>query len=1223
MSDGESALRTAFLEHCAGGAPDPAALAAALARRAPPAPGDVAALLTRALPSERAESLADFIAAVEGIALGRRRDAEVAAFFGREERWIDARCAGLGIDIPRDEPAASRAALVQAAAARTCAGAESPAALRRAHAEILALGGAADRAAAAGCAAALRAAVLALPRERAAAFMAEWIEDLGARAHGIRGACNDGAGGAANLYAEWKRLDDLARELAVPGARSGARRLGTRLLRSVREERLRARLDRLIGRRAVRALDNLALLLIALMALLLAWELRFAPGPEAARAFAYADAAICALLLADFLFRLCCAGPWYFRSRALLEFFPLLPYALLFDEPALGLEGIPFLRFLAFFRIGSRAATLARPLVSFARLGAFLAGGLDRLVQALRPLLDHEIVIAGEELPVPPRAAPEPGDPFAEIQARCCHGLRVAFRSLGAGEERRFLAAYAWCLGALARAIAADAPAFTAPPPLRRPPACSVRELAARLRAADPVRIELLLGARLAADIASALRHFDLPLLRHLPFVRAFARASRMREPSDAVFEAARALAGMLGRAADAVELYADFRGVGTAPQLVDRVASFVVVRARRVAVRFLLLGSLFLLATVIVYIGGLEVMMPLADTLGRYLGIPIVVLGICSAFVFSLALYLKRLAGEAIETWRATAEAQFITMGKEAKQRRDPQNRALLEERVLAEERRILDAPGGEAWASRAARVEAIYRCWCEGTLLHEGDVKLAEQLLGNVAVQQIRGFCLRESGRDRRRREARSLAVRCGFFFRPHHCFRLLVDTLAVEIAKLIVEYDRHAVPRRELPSLTPEEREAHARWLAAPEEGRRRRGALPWHTEFRGCFFTAAHFLSPDPRALAEVEREFGPETAARVRADRRSLIRELFGVWPWPPLRINPYRAYMQRVRSLRVLFLPVRAAVWAARGLWGAAMRAAGILREIRGGVPDAQVVRNAHAPFSVARRKILRMRRTLLAEAAELAAYADSEYLGVAVPALPARPARTPLAAADELDDELRAMLGRRRRAVEADAARFSRLLATLGWNGGGAAHAARVLAGEDVPDPREAVRACFMTYCLNAGDVKVLVHAEELLREFTGGLRRHAVPERRIPASIRLAGARIRAAFSRRRREARALAARLAPMVPEDDARRRLVPALAAAGPELRAAARLATGDPDARMRARERGRAILARTARAPGFAGEQLVTVRTLHTLAVLDILHYVQLVADIGEYDDGPA
>ncbi len=1219
MTDHKATLDTWYLEFLAGRAPAQAPIPVSFSEGAAPSAAAVSARLAALAPAEHAESLGGFVSVAEGIALGRREAPDLPAFFAREERWIAARSACLGVDAGLADATAARGELTRGMCARTCAESESPAVIRHALGEALSLQGPEGAACAGACAAKLRAVLGRMAATEARTFLKGWSDDLRARARDARSRGDTAGAVAARDRREWEYLSQFAGELADSRVRADVRRLGKALLREVREDRLRERLERLLGPRGVRALDDLVLLLIVLVAGMLVWEARFRPGPETARLRACADGLVCAFLLADFTFRLCLAGPWYFKSHALLGFFPALPYSLLFADAGLGLESIPMLRFLAFFQVGSRAAVVLRPLLGVMRLVGFLAGGLDRLVQALRPLLDHEVMIAGEEHAAD-AAAPTAAEPYAELQARYCYALRIAFRALAPDQERRFLAAYAWCLGAIVRGAASSPPAFKEAPAPRPAAPCTLRELAARLRGTDPVTIELTLGPRLTADIAAALRRLDILPFRCLPLLGGFARAGRSREPSDAVHRAAQALAVISARAAGAVELYADFRGVGTGPQLLDRVATFVVVRARRYATRFLLVGSLFLAATVIVHVGGIEILIPLANWLGRFLGIPIVALGVCSAAAFSLGLYLKSLAGEALETWRTTAEAQFMAVGQDDTAKDEADNRALLEREVLADERRVLECAGGEVYAARAARVERIYRVWRDGALLHEGDVKLAEQLLGNVAVQQLRGFCLRESGRARRRREARSLAIRSGLLFRPQYYFRLLVDTCAVEVAKLIVDYDRHAIPCRELPHAGPEERERLLAWLQTPAAGHRRRGTLPWHTEFLGCFFTARHFLSPDPDVLLEVEREFGPRTAARLRADRTHLIRELFGVWPFATIRINPYRAYMRHVRSFRILLLPLRLMRWSCRGVCRVLRRTAALLREIYGGSGDALVTRNVPADFGVARRKILRMRRALLEEATELRALVDAEYLGVTLPGIAAC-ARPPWLGADAaIRDAIAPFLDRRARAAQRDAVRFRRLLAARGWDGRTAEDAARTLAGGDVPNPREAVRACFMAYSINFREVKTALHAEEILREFFGKLRRDALPESGLLTRVRRGLVCAAACCGRAHREAHGLYDALAHMIPEGDLRARLFPAFLAGGAEIRAAARLAVGPVQARRSAFEGGLSVLARTARTPAFASEQLVTARTLHSLAQLDILRYFRIVAAIGEYGE---
>ncbi len=1180
-------------------------------------------ILSQFLPPENAAGMEDLLEVAEGIVRHRRHDPEVLKFLRREREWIAARLrdtAGTeGGGLPRLDNELE--ALNRAICTATYRTADDPILLRRALAKLCATDRHENGTVLDGIHEKLTGILQATGRDEVVTYLSEWADDLTNRVETARSALEGEAGSPEGHIAEFRRLQELARRFRSPRLAQKIKPLAKRLRREQREARLSQRLDRILRPRGVRFLNNTIMLLVIFIAVMLLWQLRFPPDPQTAFVFLCIDVGICFFLLGDFFFRLFLAGPWYFPSHALLEFVPALPYPLLFPAHASYLEFMPSIRFLALLRAGSRAALILRPLIRSFRLFAFLMGGLDRLAEQLRPLLDQEIKLGWENEETERDEKAPAADPLLELQARYSYRIRVNLRHLPPEEARAFLFGYTASLVLLTDVVRRAAPSLQPTADLTTKHTLTLGRLVDRLKSLDPIRVEVELGSHATRGIAVALRYMNMFPLRYLPAINPLARASRLRDPADATCQAGAALARTLERPHNLLQVFADFRGVGTGPQILDRFASMVVSTAKRYAWRLLSVGLTFLLATGLVQLSGISSLEPLAVGLRRLLGIPMILLGVLSGGVLLFGLYLKRLAGEALDTWRNTAEAQFINLGKSEKSRFDAENRAFLEKRVLHEERRLALPERQGSIARLKQKVEYLYQDWLDGAILHESDVKLAEQLLGNVAVQQLRGFCLRESARERRRRERRSLARRSGFLPQPEFYFRLMADTLSVEAAKLIVEYNRYAVPTGEVPALTPGEQARYTQWLEQGAVGRRRRSHLPWHTEFHTTFFTARHILCPDPQVLQEVEGEFGAAVARRLREDRRNLIRELFGQWPLRIGAINPYVLYQRYVRSYRVFLLPARYLWWIVRLLLLGLRRALVIIREIRGELPETEVQRNVPASFAVARRKIARMRQALLEEATELRALVDPEYLGVNPPALPPRADTPPLR--DDLpflpDPAIEEHLDRRHRRAHDDAIRFRKYLLKAGWSGRESEHAAELLAGRPIHGASETLRACFLAYALNWRGVKVKLDAEDLLKEFFGRLRRRVVRTPRLLTRLKeglILGA---AFFSRRHRMHRSLYRRLGQYISERELRARLLLPFLSGPYHIHQAAFVATRPPEQRETIRREGIEALQCVARRSSFWSEQVVTIRTLQSLAVLDIMRYVRLVWELGEYN----
>lgn len=1196
--------------------------------REPPPLKNLEALLASFPAPQKAEDMAPLITCLSGTAQRRRDDADMIKFIHRERSWLAARLDDQQADA--DEPLSRLDAALESfnlgICRRTLADSDHPETLRRVLQKLYELDPDGRDALIPEARQALQAKFDDLAEPDKKAFLADWLGHLAHRKDKLK---NDEAHAQRiqGMLSECRHLNELVVYAQLTGLRKKTRRFQKRLHREYKETRLRDKMEGILGARGVRILNTIILLMVGLIVLLLYAQFRFTFTESQARMLMYVDLGICCVFLADFFFRLILAGPWYFKSHALLEFFPAIPYAFFLPgaETLNAAQMAPkVVRILPMLIKLAGSPRILRPLIRSLRLCTFLMGGLDRIMKQLKPLLDHDIQIgwtregglsecSGREAPV------------LAVQNKLTYVIRVNFRELPQEEGLRFLEAYACTLTALAGVFAHSAP----PLPVKRDQSqrlLTLGEAATCLRNLDPVSVEVALGSGTTRRLAAALKYFDVFPVKHLPVIRDLARASRIRENAGAVCLAARVFAGMAERIELLFHLFADFRGVGTGPQILDRASAVVIKTARRYATRLLILGGLFIFATAVVKILPVGFLNPVATFFQDILGIPIIVLGLLSSGVLCFALYMKRIAGEALESWRNTAEAQFINLGANEKYRNEALNHGFLAKRVLADESRLFEqacADRSGHLAKHEDRVFHLHRDWQDGAMLHASDIKLSEQLLGNVAVQQLRGFCLRESPAGKRRRERCSLANRSASLFQPQFYFQLMTDTLSVEVAKLIIEYNRYAVPLHELDQLTEPERSEYHGWLNEEDKGRRKRGSLLWQTEFRTTFFNAQHFLSPDPQVLTAIEETFGPDMVRRVRNDRSALIQELYGLWPVNLGSVNPYRLYQTYCASFRIFFLPLLLIWLGLKGTVFSVKRTSLMLKEIRGRVPDGDIRRNQPAPFSVAKRKICRMRQALLEEATELRAHVDPAFLGICPPgcrppegALPFQ-ADLPFLQKSSMDQ----FIHHKRRRLRNDFVRFRQMLKERGWNGRDTDHAAAALAGQAVAHAEEALHACFMAYCLNWHNVKVKLHAEKLLSEFFGRLRRHAEPEQHFLVRLRNRISLGLKLCRKKHRVARRLYSRVLRFVPEVSLHSQFIIPFLKSGDEVQDAARLADQSGDNRRAELDDGLAILKTVARRPTFWTEQRITVKTLQSIAILDILSYFRLIHQLGEYHDG--
>ncbi len=509
--------------------------------------------------------------------------------------------------------------------------------------------------------------------------------------------------------------------------------------------------------------------------------------------------------------------------------------------------------------------------------------------------------------------------------------------------------------------------------------------------------------------------------------------------------------------------------------------------------------------------------------------------------------------------------------------------------------------------------RVVLLYRDSLDGAMFVDNDNRTTCQLLGNPAVRQF----LLSSLRDRPQAgEGPALprpgAARSRCFGGPYLWFNFISRAVAHSVACLIVDYNRHAIPLEELsladrcraPPLRALAGDAHRDTNAMPE-------TCPATTDERTYLttaFTALHFLDFDPERDREVEARFGAEMLARLRRDRSLLIRRVFGTYPWnlQPREqriLNLYALYERWLAGGRALLLPLFLLVGGIRRAWHWAGWICRAVNEIRR--PELRVDRTGEieADFATAVRKIERMRGPVVYASLRLRAAMDPEYLGVRVPGS----ATTGLEGADVQTDlrflDAEPWIAERDRAgpprAEADMRRLSRLI-----DEGLLTRAAGLL---DLPPdghqhagsscgPRPSPTWPTFAACGGCSPSREIID---------GGLR---------ACSAGAAAAEVR-------RGSVGLQTRLQPLLPRASDRQprdplRLLVGRAAEplGRGRRAAhLAIATAPPAARM-----GETILAEILRHPGRITEQLVTMRAIQTLAILDVLNYRQHVYELGQY-----
>lgn len=1083
-----------------------------------------------------------------------------------------------------------------------------------------------------------------------------WANELADRANMLRTGVDDLSQDLAVVQLA-RMADDLDWHLTQVETAGGPRRARLQrkyaeMLNQWQDRQVQRGLERRLGRRLTNLLERSVFVLIAVVLVTLAVRGLTDVGilslsPTAMLWLEITDAAACLVFLTEFFLKWSVAprATRWFRRHAFLELLPSIPFGLivlLFSHEDFALADTLRLGLALRVPMLARYILLLRPLVLLIRVFGLMARGIDRLSRSYGPLLNRNIILyptRAERL----KASQDEGQTvvlghlWMEVNAHWNQLLVAAAPEARAGVVRERLAALA----------ARQQSGPTLPRVKPRSWTMSSRELPAenllrRMATLTPREVEEDLGVELARRLAWAVRLLARAPVRWLPYVRSWVpRTADRMNPGEVVATASRQLSAVLKRQYDRLFWFADLYGTVTPSVFVDRLGSFLVRSTAAPVYRLFLFGGLYLVTRLLINL--FEAFLPtvLEDFLRRTVGQTLVVLGAVCFVILGVGWWLKRLAREATEFYERAAQAQFLALTENIRARQLDRDAEILYRRVVAPELALWDetreprpdvtlryfvnrmrlsllgaSVSGDSGLTFEAldRTVLLYRDSLDGALLAASDTRTTSQLLGNPALRQLQIFSTRVARREAKALEALDLERQKSTFGGPYLWFNLMSQSIAHAAARLIVDYNRNVIPLDELSQASAPARRRYEKWHAARR---------PWHnsggettilgdeTSYVTTAFTALHFLDVDLERDDQVERRFGPEVLACMRRDRSLLIRRVFGTYPAQNLPkeervLNLYQVYAGWFAGGRAILLPYF--IWRA-GLGQFALLFRWLVRSVREiRNPALRIDRDdaAEADFHSAIRKIHRMRGPVVEAAIRLRARLDPEYLGVPLPGV-SQTAPEEIACDNDTrflgaDAQLVNWLASERRRAEADMARLAGLLE----NGLIARVAASLGIDPAICGTREHLRVAALAYLSDMGGVRPLLSAREILREAfehaqhedASAHGRTATPFdfglwRRFRRYWKLYGVKDKGA-----RKAAWRATRYNVWGVAD---------------ALRAWNRHPTGGE-------EEGIRRLAEIMRHPGRITEQLVTLRAVQTLALLDVLNYRKHVHLLGDYED---
>lgn len=1039
--------------------------------------------------------------------------------------------------------------------------------------------------------------------------------------------------------------------------KSGQLRRKLRRLRAEKQERqLQATMEKRFGRKFTGRLERCVLILICLVLVLMAIEWTTTLSPRVAFWFGVIDAAACVVFLTEFFLKLWLVrgrGRWFFR-HFLIDFVPSIPVGLLTAGLADSGDLVRAGRVVRFARLPRfvRYVRILRPIVRIARAFGLVARGIDRLARRYGHVLNVNVILH------PTRTEQELFEKERRRERRDLDELRQMLREswarrfAEAPEEERVTVAdlrISTLKDTLENRVILFEEGTRAGTGTRDIPAEALLD---RMESLETALVIPALGEPVTAHLARIIRVLAVAPLRWLPLIRkCIPPQARLMTEAEVVSETSRRTARFLRKFHDAWFWVTDLYGTVTPSQFVDRVGGILVKSSFRPAYRLLVFGGFLLLTETVLHIVSVDALEPIRQFLKRFVGTTVLVLGGVCFIVLALGWWLQRVAREATEFYEKSVQAQFLHLMDSIRPRQIQRDSVILYERVLAAdwpEEDSRDVNGrAQVLAQRlngalssgdeldeflslvpfVERLQLLYHDWLDGAMFTTSDTRATNQLLGNTALSQLMLMSDRLSKKEMKTLFQVDLENQKALLNGPYLWFQFISQSVSHSVARLLVDYNRRAVPSHELKHFSAEDAAEFEEWLDVETETQRdippppspdmpaaAAAKIVVSEGYLTTAFTALHFLDTDPVRDGMIEEHFGSEVATRLRKDRSLLIRRTFGTFPlhMKPRGqrvVNLYAFYEGWIAGGRIFFVPWFLFVAGCQAFGKLVVWIYRSVQEIRHPERRRNPLDAAQADFRVAVRKIGRVRSPVAEKCIRLRAMFDPAWLGVPLPGedsvIPGSGLSTGDAASADVaflrlgpsvdqkidQEQRRCRAGMRWLDLALATGLMERCAESLG------------LASESF-DTRQHLRAAGVAVHADLLGVRTHLFAREILEEvLQTTTEKPSRLDRLIPRP------KLWSTFQKYC-DAEGLLS--------EDARRAAWKAVLRNERGCAAALR-AWGKYGDDVEAE--GERRLSELLLHPGRITEQLLTLRTIQTMTVLDVLHYREHVFELGEYKDG--
>ena len=374
----------------------------------------------------------------------------------------------------------------------------------------------------------------------------------------------------------------------------------------------------------------------------------------------------------------------------------------------------------------------------------------------------------------------------------------------------------------------------------------------------SPERLIDRMGPGFVTSADRYLRLLDVPGLRRMPVIRNLV-AYRQKSPAEAVTLAANYLGHLIQRFLDMVYFLADLQGTLSPPVFLDRLGATIVNATRTPAKRLLWMGSAFLLLFLVVksvplfqpFRGFVDQAAEPAGLASHRSGRDLSGLLAARFLVPQDRQSVGRLlrAGGRGPVRGPDQEPQVPAPGSgrrvpggtghrpgappplvrrfDARDLSPPDDadRAGAGGKVLFENRELIFL----------RNIRLLYQDYLDGSPFHRSDTKASVQLLGNLALTNLRRSHLGHLLREGRALDRLDLNRAGGLFGGPYLWFTYITRMIVQETAILLLDYNRHAIPLDRLSCSPPESRRGFQE-LAGPPAADRARGGLAPRSRLR---------------------------------------------------------------------------------------------------------------------------------------------------------------------------------------------------------------------------------------------------------------------------------------------------------------------------------------------------------------------------------------------------